>query len=522
MNWAFYLGHHWSVRREQGEPQLTFNYARAFADFLTNFAFSRGVEFRSAKETEHIIPALLKDVWEKDNRKDKILWEMGNQGGVSGDCFVKIAYEEAFPPSQPEPRVRILVMNSAFCFPEWHPHDRDKLLRFKLKYRFWGTSPEGTRQVFTFTEICTDKVIEEYINDNLIDQRPNPLGTIPYVHIPNVPVSGSPWGLADIQDILTLNRAYNETATDIADIIAYAAAPVTVITGAKASNLERNARKVWSGLPKDAQVFNLESGVNLASHLEYLNMLKLAMHEMTGVPETALGQVQPISNTSGVALSMQYQATMAKYHLKRTQYGAGLQAINTLVLRTLAIYEPGKFVYDPATEGIIQPEYQPEALDLLDPLTYRSEVHWPPPLPLDTLVKLQEISQKMLLGIESKRSALRELGEQFPDEKIQELFDEQVREANEQGALEMLRQQINSVILKLTGMPPTGVEPPVPQADAMGNPINQPGGPGTIGGASGVIGLAGSETQMMLTKLVSQAYGANIPLRRNPDNDNED
>jgi hypothetical protein len=28
------------------------------------------------------------------------------------------------------------------------------------------------------------------------------------------------------------------------------------------------------------------------------------MHEMTGVPETALGQMQPISNTSGVALSI--------------------------------------------------------------------------------------------------------------------------------------------------------------------------------------------------------------------------
>lgn len=31
MNWAFYLGHHWGSRREFGEPQITFNYAKAFA-----------------------------------------------------------------------------------------------------------------------------------------------------------------------------------------------------------------------------------------------------------------------------------------------------------------------------------------------------------------------------------------------------------------------------------------------------------------------------------------------------------
>jgi hypothetical protein len=46
--------------------------------------------------------------------------------------------------------------------------------------------------------------------------------------------------------LLLLNRAYNETATDIADIVNYHAAPVTVITGAKASNLEKGPKKVWA------------------------------------------------------------------------------------------------------------------------------------------------------------------------------------------------------------------------------------------------------------------------------------
>ena len=132
-------------------------------------------------------------------------------------------------------RVRILPINPSFAFPEWHPHDKDRLIRFKLKYRFWTTSPEGTRIVCTYVEIITDEYIEEYINDQLIDRRPNPLGFIPVVHIANKPVLASPWGLSDIIDIIPLNRTYNETATDILDIINYHVAPVTVITGAKAS-----------------------------------------------------------------------------------------------------------------------------------------------------------------------------------------------------------------------------------------------------------------------------------------------
>jgi len=188
---------------------MVLNYYRAFTDFILNFTFGKGVQFRSPKQTEAIVPDLLERVWEVDNNKATVLWEMGQQGGVSGDCFIKVAYEEAYqdPAGRVHPgRVRILPLNSSFAFPEFHPHDRERLIRFKLKYRFWGTSLEGTRQVFTYTEILTDDSIEEYINDELIDSRPNPLGVIPIIHIPNVRISGSPWGLSDCHDIIVLNR----------------------------------------------------------------------------------------------------------------------------------------------------------------------------------------------------------------------------------------------------------------------------------------------------------------------------
>ena len=75
--WAHYLGHHWAYRREVGEPQFTFNYVRALSDYLTNFTFGRGVTFQSPPATSAIVPSILKRVWEQDNRKAAILWEMG-------------------------------------------------------------------------------------------------------------------------------------------------------------------------------------------------------------------------------------------------------------------------------------------------------------------------------------------------------------------------------------------------------------------------------------------------------------
>jgi len=526
LNWAMYLGHHTSYRRQAGEPSVVMNYYRAITDYIINFSFSRGVHFRSPKQTEGIVPDLLERVWEVDNDKGTVLWEMGQQGGVSGDCFVKVAYEEAYTDSVGRfhpGKVRILPLNASFCFPEFHPHDRERLIRFKLKYRFWGTSLEGTRQVFTYTEILTDDIIEEYINDELIDSRPNPLGTIPVIHIPNVRISGSPWGLSDCYDIIPINRIYNEVSTDVADIVNYHAAPVTVITGAKASQLEKGANKVWGGLPKDARVTNLEGGAQgLKGAMDFLAMLKKTMHEMTGVPETALGMSQPISNTSGVALSIQFQPLMNKWNQKTTQYGRGIQRINELILLNLTLKEPDTLMWNPTVDGQLQ-QGEAQMLDPNDPLTYQNYVHFLPPLPLDKLIVLNEIQTKLSLGLESKAGALRALGEEFPYEKLEEIRMELMTDAKADGAVKLVQTQIENTIAQLTGMLSGGLGgQPVPMAPG------QPGGPppgqeGAPMGAPPMIDQALLATeqaeQQLRIDLVTRAYGTTLPNRRVPSED---
>jgi hypothetical protein len=519
-NWAFYLGHHWGYRREVGEAQLTFNYVRAFSDYITNFCFGKGIDWRVPAENEAIVPYLLKRVWETDNDREKLFWEIGQQGSVTGDCFVKVAYEPAWvdPVGMEHPgRVRIIPLNSAFCFPEFHPHDRSRLLRFKLKYRFWGTSLEGTRQVFTYTEILTDNFVEEYINDELIDQRPNPLGRIPVVHWPNVEVSSSPWGLPDIHDILTLNREYNEKATDISDIINYHAAPVTVITGAKASMLEKGPKKVWGGLPEKAKVYNLELGTNLGGPLEYMQLLKQAMHEMTGVPESALGQMQPISNTSGTALSIMYQPMMMRWHQKRIQYSQGLQRINELILLTLFMSEPETLAWNPQLTSGVEPK--PDQLIVLDPTnprTYLTEANWPQPLPLDVLVKLNEVQMKMALGLESKRGAFRDLGEEMPDQKAREIFDELKEDILEQGALDLLRMNI-AMVTGTAQMVGEDGGPLVGQVTSAGGPDVTSAGGGAAPTPAPIPGM-GPVEELLYQRISTDAYGTKIPQQRNPDN----
>lgn len=834
---------HWSHRREVGEHQHTSNFYRAFTDYIARFSFGNGVKFESPRETEAIVPDLLERVWDKDNSKHQVLMEMAQQGGVSGDCFIKVAYEDPYVDAvgiTMPGRVRILPLNAAHCFPEWHPHDRTRLLRMKIKYRFWGcvptsvqvctrsgwqyhhelsigdeilaldphtreirweplqkvsvydydgdlrqwggqidalstpnhrwlvedgersfiarsservggdpkvadlsrrasvvlgggaptqfadqakyedefveavawiicdgsvhtnqtgttsihlagkkphkvdawrrlanwasttyaginrkpwsegttrdsgqatfyigpaltgeilnvapdkritaefinsltyhqarlfhdtliagdghvrrnsvrwtqvnderremfqwlaallgirstvesglkvqeyyrptisagtmeanasdvhyegqvwcptvesgiwfarsesgstywtgnTSAEGTRQVFTYVEITTDDVIEEYINDELLDSRPNPIGRVPVVHIPNLPVSGSPWGLPDCQDIISLNRQYNEVATSVADIINYHAEPITIITGAKASQLERGAKKIWAGLPKDAKVQNLEGGYQgLQAGLQYMELLKRTMHEMVGVPETALGQVQPISNTSGVALSIQFQPLMNRHTQKIGQYGNGVKRVNELVIRTLVVKEPNALIYDP-TSGVPLADGQLDRLDPADPITYQTGAVFPPPLPLDKLVLLNEIQAKFALGLESREGALRLLGEEFPAEKLAEIASELKSDALSDGALALIKAQVTAEIAQMTGMMvgPDGeaqpAPPPVPtdiSGDGVPDTLTGPGMPAMPDA------YAQAAEQAIRERIVELAYGTKLSQRR--------
>ena len=75
----------------------------------------------------------------------------------------------------------------------------------------------------------------------------------------------------------------------------------------------------------------------------------------------------------------------------------------------------------------------------------------------------------MAMSLESRRGALRDLGTQFPDQKIREIFEEVIEDTKEQGALDLVRSQIAAFNLMATGMTPDGQ--PMMTADAEGNPM---------------------------------------------------
>jgi hypothetical protein len=250
------------------------------------------------------------------------------------------------------------------------------------------------------------------------------------------------------------------------------------------------------------------------------------MHELMNIPETALGQAQPISNTSGVALSIQFQPLMNRYAQKSSQYGKGIEKINQLVILNLAIKEPQTMVYNPDEDGPIKDGQLPQ-LDPNDPITYSNYVQFEPPLPLDKIVMLNELQQKMSMGLESKEGALRALGEEFPEEKLQEIRTELIADAKSEGALNLVKAQITKQLMDLTGMMvgPDGTATPMDpmmmgDGDVMGDGQLGPQGSGADGEADQAVAQEQFQAENDIrNSLVTEAYGTQLPSRRQVDKD---
>lgn len=454
----FMEGHHWS----DVESISNYNWHPAYGQSIIDEEFHRRtwnvsrnivaklVSFLAQQEWSLKLPPQLEDteadeildaVWTA-NRKGEFTYRLAYMGCITGDAFIKMSYDPDFY-ADDVGEITLQVLDSRTVTPFFDGHDKSKMIGCRIQYPVNQVQEDGTTKKVKYTEVHTDGNIVTLIDDDISEVSPNPLGELLVVHIPNEPFPYRKFGRSDLEDLVLPNKELNEKLSDFSEILAYHAAPVTIIKGARVQNLEKGARKVWGGIPKDGDVFNLQLDADLSSSIEYLNMLKKHIHETGNVPEEALGALQNVSNTSAAALHVQYQPLIERIKNKQIYYGHGLERINELILK---FYEAAEIF---ETDDSVPPA-----------LRYKTKIEWGDALPRDRSLDLSDISTEMGLGIESKKGALKRLGEESPETKIQEIEEEAVRQA-----------QLDYMTMGMYG------------PDEEGGPPGQGGPPGTKAGA---------------------------------------
>lgn len=480
--WNHYEGYHWEDIPDNEKPQVTLNYCRRFVDKFTSFLFGIDDENRSGftikvpTELESVTLPFLNSVWDAEyNGRNRLALRIGQSAGVTGDAFIMVRFDEPDEFNDPygeypEGRIRILPLLAHTVFPVYNPADKDDMLSCTIKYpitrredaNMWqkasrtmfGRNLATTRTVI-YSQVWTKDVWEEWEGDILINSGKNPYNIIPVVHIPNIVIETSYYGTSDLEDVIPINKEINFKTSDNSEIIDYHSAPVTVIYGAKVSNLEKGANKVWGNLPKDAKVENLKLEGNLTASVEHINSLKESMFEIAGVPFNSLGADRGISNTSGVALQIEYMPLLEKVGWKRVSFARGLRQVCRLIL-LLGWYHslieiPSKL----ESKGVINakgndiPDSNSATASSQDTnsairgiitdavtirkLFYDVDVHFPSSLPKDTLRELEQIQLEMTMKIENRRGAMKRLGRENVEQKLREINEDLEADSEEEA-----------------------------------------------------------------------------------------
>jgi len=402
----FYHGRQWLGRERRGEKRLTFNYAKVFIDKVTSYLMS-GVNFAveavedsdQAGTKARSAEAALRQVYEENNLEQLDL-ETEIDCAILGDAGYKVIWDAEAK------RVRVTAPDVQGIYAWWLGDDTSRIWRVASKYSLSAEESQFLYQVkpkaktATVVELWTDGQFELYLDDTLIESKPNPYGFIPFIIYPNLREPKRFWGISDLSHIMESQQELNRAMSQLSHILELSGNPIAVLENVEeAEDITVKPGAVWN-IPEDAKAYLLDllQGGGVRLHIDYINLLYRTLHDISESPRAAFGGTE--RDLSGVALEIELNPLLQKVRRKRIIRTAVYNRRNRMILKLLEKYQGESFGEN------------------------RLRVIWSPILPQD-LSRLVSNEQTLVQsGIHSRRGAMEEVGIKDPEGEFKRWLEE--------------------------------------------------------------------------------------------------
>jgi hypothetical protein len=249
---------------------------------------------------------------------------------------------------------------------------------------------DGDDHQVTVTEFLTAHQWQRYEDARLVGHGSNSLGELPLVHIQNAAVPFEYAGMSDVEPLIPLQDELNTRLSDRAHRITLQSFKMYLGKGIENfTSMPVAPGRMWMTDNEAAQVIEFGGDASAPSEDRHIEELREAMDKTSGVSPIAAGAIKGRIGrlTSAAALRVTMLALLARTERKRTTYGEGIARMCELALAWLD--RAGLFA---------------TALD-----ERRVAIHWPNPIPLNEVERLEEAKRKRELGV-PEQTVLRELG----------------------------------------------------------------------------------------------------------------
>lgn len=432
----FYQGKQWPGREKWGDKRLTFNYARVFVDKITSYLMS-GVNYtiESVKDTPEDREAaeraekLLSGVYQANNL-EQLDYETETDSAILGDGCYKVVWDAV------EKEVRITTPDIQGIYAWWMGDNLADVWRVASRYtlteeeaeQLYGKSgsdlriknkdsgnpssslinhnstsslPFLSQSLHTIIEVWTKADFELYLGGQLIEKKPNPYGFIPFIIFPNLREPKHFWGTSDLVQIMEPQQELNRAFSQVSHILELSGNPVAVLENVEEStDIAVRPGAVWN-IPESAKAYLLDllQGGGLKLHIDYIDLLYRAMHDISESPRAAFGGAN--LNLSGTAMQIELYPLIQKVLRKRAIRTGVYNKRNMMILKMLEIFRGEK------TGG------------------FRPRVVWGQVLPQDKVQLVNNETALVQNGIHSRRRAMDEVGVRDPEAEFKQWMEEQ-------------------------------------------------------------------------------------------------
>ena len=402
----FYQGRQWESRERRRERRLTFNYAKVFIDKITsylmpgiNFAVDAVEDSDEARNKAQRAEAALYRVYE-DNSLEQLDLETEIDCAILGDACFKVIWDTT------EKKVNITAPDVQGIYAWWLGDDTSRVWRVASRYRLSAEEAEllyrmkPKSKTATVVEMWTDRDFELYLDNALVESKPNPYGFIPFIIYPNLRNPKKFWGTSDLPQIMESQRELNRAMSQLSRILELSGNPIAVLENVEESeDIAIKPGAVWN-IPEDAKAYLLDllQGGGISLHIDYINSIYRALHDLSESPRSAFGGTE--RDLSGVALEIELYPLLQKVRRKRIIRTAAYKRRNEMILKLLEKYQGDNFGDN------------------------HLRIVWGPVLPQD--IARQVNSEQILVqtGIHSRRTAMDELGIRNPESEFARWLEE--------------------------------------------------------------------------------------------------
>ena len=403
---GFYQGLQWEGRERRGERRLTFNYVKVFIDKITSYLMS-GINFAvdavedtdEARARAQKAESALYRVYES-NSLEQLDLETEIDCAIMGDACYKIIWDSA------EKKVRVTAPDVQGIYAWWLGDDTSHVWRIASRYSLssdeteliYGIKPKG--KTATVVELWTAKDFELYLDNVLVEKKPNPYGLIPFVIYPNLREPKKFWGISDLPQIMESQKELNRAMSQLSHILELSGNPIAVLENVEESeDIAIRPGAVWN-VPEDAKAYLLDllQGGGVGLHINYIDLIYRTLHDLSESPRSAFGGTE--RDLSGVALEIELHPLLQKVRRKRIIREAAYIRRNEIILKLLEKYQGESFGDN------------------------HLRIVWSPVLPQDITRQVNSEQVLVQTGIHSRRTAMDEIGIRNPEHEFSRWLEE--------------------------------------------------------------------------------------------------